>query len=788
MVFGPAEVPDALLFVDIESGQSLADLRLVPYEIYSNVRTILVRAEGDIDQQADLLKDEGRRLCRVIDEPGVPTKLLAIDSGFPISEPISLLRRARAIELTALLSWGKAIWAPSDHHYVLPSGRHAATFIKLGHAIRGPRDAVVVARWLFPHFQEDETGLVLDTGTLAAVALALQTELHHFGRRLGRVIVLDHYPRTLIDVQQAVFRAAGDARRVVAVISVSSSGQLRDRLHGAMALPALGLQQTVLQVLIDQSSAPFSNTAPSTENIDTWTPLELGQNLADARTFDRNCEICRDAKRAPLVAINPLTFELEYLPQIKAVTPCTKDPGRNYRFWEICSESDGLALDEDPDSHAAKYRPRGKRMAIHVRWKNLLSNASFRNEVGTRLRDPRLVEHLSCNGERLVLVPSSDAARSGFDQLWDTIRHSVGSTTYHCFPNEGEWSEELKGRVNEASDILVLSLGTVSGSTLQRARNVIQSRPPQGTYDRLRALVVHARPGGTREWQTLRNSFAGRIEAMWSCIMPTRSVLTEESVLFDTIDVNQLEEDELAFFEERRALCSDGHVGGEHMLFWGARDEDRLSPHSIYGDTLRPLTTFVAVGAAMEARRHEEYSVPQRMAFDLRAITRSYYDPLIVASVLRWLQPFEQWWGTALPLEMPSGNVAAGQVERVATAVGELLWRAAPTQRRILMPELLLAYALGKIPKLEAEAAMSYAVRAVGTLGPGNERGSLRLALRLAQGGAAVPVATNHPTGEPGSGLGSSSLRKREEAEVHKTPTWKEWFSAMPIPGWLRRD
>lgn len=731
-VFGPSSAPGSLLFIDVEPGQPITHIRDVKHEIFFNVRDILVRLDNGALDSSKGLFPEGVNVAKLVERVGEQPRLEWKTHDALKHEQGDLLRRARAIELTAMLHWGRAIWAPADHHYLLPSGRHAATFIKLMNAIRGTRDAVVISRWLLRHFSNEDKGLVIDTGTLSAVALSLEAELTRAGRRLGRVVVLEHYPRTAIDVQRAVLRAAEGGSGAVAVLSVNSSGQLRDRLHAALTLPTMN-GQGAMEILVDQSGSVITPSDSSFEHIDTWTPLESSRPLADARTFERNCALCRDAQRAPIVTINPITFEQEYLPQIKAVAPCLKDPERNRSFWDICSTANALGLDETPDSHVAKYRPRGKRMGVHVRWQHLLNSDSFMANIAKELGSAPLSDYVAPRRPeaRLVLIPQSDAERSGFERLWGNISGLFGVEYYQPFPNDGEWGSDLRRRVQEAQDIIVFALGVVTGGTLHRARNVLQTSRHSSDYERIRSLVVHARASGAREWETLVNSFAWQIKAIWRCYLPARSVLDDEAALLDTVDTDQLDDDELRFWEARKELCSKGHVDVKDAIFWGSSPRDRLSPHSIYGDRLNAVTTFVAVGAAMEAKRHERYSVPQRMVFDLSGITRSYYDPLILSSMLRWLLPFEQWWGALLPLDARRHVDLSSRVEGSASVVNELLWRANPEQRRILIPEILLAYAQGKVPRMEAEAAMSYA-NAFMTQLPDDIRGSVKLALRLA--------------------------------------------------------
>jgi hypothetical protein len=105
---------------------------------------------------------------------------------------------------------------------------------------------------------------------------------------------------------------------------------------------------------------------------------------------------------------------------------------------------------------------------------------------------------------------------------------------------------------------------------------------------------------------------------------------------------------------------------------------------SLYGE-LDDRHTLVAVGAAMQEaiQRNTSDGAPDWVQFDLPNALRSYFDGLIHASILRWLTPERAWWG-------------ASRNDSVAL-IGDLQSRF-EEDWKLLLPELLLAAAQGKVP------------------------------------------------------------------------------------------
>jgi hypothetical protein len=234
-------------------------------------------------------------------------------------------------------------------------------------------------------------------------------------------------------------------------------------------------------------------------------------------------------------------------------------------------------------------------------------------------------------------------------------------------------------------------------------------------------IVMHARPETDREWTVLRNAYT-RIEALWLTPLPLRSPFEEEELLLAYVPLDEAESGASDYLKGRLAFCRDNDADwprrvathppapvDPHAVFWGmpldgsaatgwsGRDHPVLRPGSRFGHCIRATTTFAAVGSAMQRARLNAptWTAPAWHQFEMPAILRSYFDPPIVAAILRWLEPHEAWWGDR---EEDAGNVVA-----------EALARATDDDRKILLPELLLAAALGKVPKSGRDLLLSEA-------------------------------------------------------------------------------
>jgi hypothetical protein len=742
---GECSGPDSFVFVDNSIEGEHTAIRRLPVDVLRNPQaTLLIRANEEARRGAR--SEEADRIEEVIQRWGLemPVGLLHQPCGERawVEEvsgvPRMDLARARAVELEALLKWGKAIWLPEDYHYRLPSGEHAAGFVKLADAIREPRDAEVLASWLAPHLRK-ELGFVLDTGTMTPVFEAVARRMTAAGMPVGPVAVLEHYPRSSADVDDAVELAAGDKGRVLALLSVNSSGSVRDRLLTAMGRVP-GLSDPQLVVLIDK------DRPTDRPQVETWSPLPGDEPLIRRGAAAREtCPLCAGGKRSRLVPINPYTFDGMSQGELRPVMPSVNDARANSDFWQECGDGEGsIAVESRSEVEGSVARPDSGRMTLRVEVDGLLEGARFRRLARDRLErlaqplpasDPlRGVrwsrEPLRPNAE-LVLVPEHELAYPGFDAFWKEIASAVAAPDARVrpFPLRDQFGSELKGEIGRASGITIFALGAVSGHSLQRALYSVQAAHRGREYD-LQGLVLHARLPSVGDWRTLCNSFGEALHAAWIAFLPERSPLRQERDVLKPLPIASYKGVVAEFLDERLRLCAGEIVGSKPPLFWGAAPHARLSENSIFGQRLDARTTFAAVAAAMARARidHAREVAPELRVFDLAGMIRSYYDPLIIASFLRWLGPYEGWWGWQ-----------AWEAERTINTLFDRT-KDDDAALHVLVPELLLATAQGKVHDAAVETIRAQAERVLRDMGPPPRVGAaIELGLDLAEKLSAVP-------------------------------------------------
>jgi hypothetical protein len=610
------------------------------------------------------------------------------------------LDRARAVELEALLRLSNAVWTPDDYHYLLPSGEHAPGFVRLANAVREPRDAEVLASWLHRHIR-DGLGLVLDTGTLSPVALALHAEMRAAGLEPGPVEVLRGYPATQYDVSRAV-RNAQRENAVLALLSVNSSGRvlslLLDGMRSVVPIPVPGAPYQAIETFISKQPVEAHADQESGVSVAMWHPRPGGAPLvAYGAEAKRTCELCTSEDRATLVPISPDSFEGTFTATINTLTPSVPDADFNRALWEQCDRGEVIYLNAQPRSEVSIHRPPG-RMAVRIDMNTLIERPDFRDAVVHALS-----HQLARSGESLeadlVLMREDEAEAAGAAELVEALSPILGEdAAIKAFPHRGDWGAELKSTVSSAKKIVVLALGAVSGTTLQNAL-VAAQRAREPGYP-ISGLVLHARLPERRAWQTLKNSYGGRLFYAFHSYLPLISPLDAEAQTLDELrsDGGSLPEGAIEeFFDRRRRFCAEPGDEPELGLFWGSQPKQTVTPNSIFGEALRGPAVYLAVASAMERARKEARAraTPERRVFELSAIVRSYYDPLILSAILRWLRPHEAFWGY--------------QLYEAETTVMEMLGRAPAEDRRVLIPELLLAAAQGKVTRPGVLAARACA-------------------------------------------------------------------------------
>lgn len=702
--------PLPLLFVDVEPGAQPASLRTVPHEYFSPIRSLLVRGTpSEASEIEQLIRRIGLKAPTygIRHEVGIPASICSTNGDrIDASDDDDLVPRARRAELCSLLQLGEAIWESKNFHFYLPSGRHARAFVRPAHAIRTIRDARAIALWLLSHVERTGTGIVVDTHTMSAVLLALQAEATQRDFALGPIRVLEGYPTTVVSAYEAVNAVTTPVTGFLGIISVCSSGTIRDRLLLAARDRHPLVTRADIVSIIDLNPAQSSPRPPGAPQSVSLVHLGDARRPGRFHAYDGQCPLCDNAETAPLVPVDVDTFDVRFPTFVERVMPSIRDPQRNQSLWEACDRMGALEYQASPDEQVQLWRPTGA-MTWKVNWHTLLTDNRFLERCSKRLQEEvNLWQDERAKSGRspedwgkfdLVLVPARDVARPGFDHFWGAISPLFGPTAVTAFPDSGDWDNTpLAASVATAKRILIMTLGTVTGTTLQRALNEVQRTRKDANYV-LHGLVIHGRPARRRAWEVLVNSYAGRLITAYLTHVPddTSPLLEEAKHLM--ADSGALSEEAQLFLTHRLAVCRGEPGLPKHGFLWGAAPDERISPHSLFGDQLLASTTLLAAGSAIHAQREAKHPPPYRILFELPAIARSYYDPVIFACMLRWLRRAEIWWGGG---------------EQAVNALNDIFARTNNHQKPLVLGELLLASAQGKLPanavEVVAQAARNF--------------------------------------------------------------------------------
>lgn len=693
--------PNGLLFVDIEPGADIMSLREIPAEYLAGARHIVFRSSERYGVVHRILEGRGAQAA-VHWLHNMPGQATVCDAETPTSaEPSSeLVERCRAAEVLSLLDWGQAIWEPTTFHFVLPSGAHAPRFIRLANALREPRDAEVLADWLLP-FVFDDTAVLVDTGTLTPVILALRLRLASHGREIDGFAALDQYPHTMIDVVGAIDSALGsEKRRLLCLISVTSSGSLRDLLAASGRLGASLTRMDIVSVV-----ELLGSNASGTKELGVHRFVSLPDKAGTPASWQSDsCEACLDPARSTIVPIDIRTFDAVFPTLVRREMPAVASPRSNRLLWEQCDFAGAILFEAEPDFHVRPFRPASERMAVKVDLSAVL--AAVPAELGRRAAarvidaidpigargDPRHPANFDWSGFDLALIPECDVNRTGFEEFWSAASGGFGARPPHVSVSPSlDWSPETEAAVRGASKILIATIGTVTGTTLQQLLVRVQTLRRDAAYE-LFGVAFHARPSRLRAWDTLRNSFAFRLLAPWFSLLPDWSPLRDEAATLAGVNTDALSPHAVEFLEDRMLICQGSPPNNSSTgLLWGTNSATTLSSHSIFGNRLGARATFLSVGSAIHTRREESRQAPERIVFEMPAIARSYYDPLIFCSMLRWMRADEMWWGDS--------PASARQV------VQSVMDRSDPKDGVAVAAELLLAAAQRKLPRAaDAEA------------------------------------------------------------------------------------
>ncbi len=732
------------LFIDMDVGYSgfddtIAALRALHPAVIAEASTLLFRSplvrRRDSDdlvieagpgwplkidalqgQLEDALRQHGLR-PRQVGVVEFPVGRSVVGAGFEDERQQSLLLgRCRAIELEAYLLVNEAIWRPTKYHYRLPSGHHAATFVRVADALRSPRAPAALSSWMHGLLTES-VAVVVDSGTLMPIVQQLGVVAQLHGDQILHVEAVDMYPTSRFEFLSRFGRLEG--LDVLALLSVSSTGRTYEMLKRTLNDTAGDAWRA--ECLVSRGG-PFAGADgfPPVGERGPQNPWLAVENLDTPMGPEDQCRLCRQPETAQLIHIDPRTFAAMALPAPTKIMPDIDDARRNaslFEEYQACRE-------ETPVQVAG------------TEWSRVRHNPYLRSEGRQRVRFeptalvpyPRAAEALVGDRIReLEELPRRDASRDEIQRALTAVR-GAGATLAVCDPEElellgesgpeiltalvrtvcphvenviaGESPESVAEAAGESHDsVVLLAVGLQTSVTLQHLVVTVQdayrllTRSPT-----MSGLVVHAHPTDSGAWRSVRNSFRGedgipRLLSLWLTYLPRLSPLAAEFRLLETAQdewfdlatdpaaVRELWKTRLAYTDP---TDSDADAPPIASPLWTPKQRE-LRRTSRYGDLI-DRHTLVAVGAAMQhaLQNAQSAGAPEWIQFDLPNVLRSYFDGLLHASVLRWLTPDRAWWGSS---ENDCPALLAELAER-----DERDWK-------LLLPEALLASAEGKIPE-----------------------------------------------------------------------------------------
>ena len=475
----------------------------------------------------------------------------------------SWLLACREVELTALLQNGRGIWRPRHYHYRLPSGRHSATFVRLGDAIRSARDADVLAWWLHEHAVEN-VGVVLDTSTIVPIILALRNSMADEGLRLGRIETLASYPATQLEFTSSVGRAQRGEHPVLALLSVNSSGSVRDRLLDALQstdtndtakanspddIASAWALHTFVDKMGDAAYHLDNTRVGRDQRTSVWS--SHGENV---EMVPERCELCNDPRQSRTVQIDPKSFDGLILPDPVLVTPDIRVADAARVFWHLCDQTEAVSLDDDPHPSVSPIRPHGRRMGIVIELENLLrrevpimvqssSEVLYPiKELASAVKDQLQQQHKQNEEHGWVsskaaidfirsaeLVVGLDGeferAEGGGEELvervvasWDSDAEIIGFNL-----TDEHHNSQFESSVCNAATACVFVLGVVTGTSVHRVLTWIQEVRRRNGDERcdVGVFVLHLRPSSWRAREVIVNPFGkDRVVAVFESVFP----------------------------------------------------------------------------------------------------------------------------------------------------------------------------------------------------------------------------------------------------------------------------
>ena len=435
-------------------------------------------AIGDDARLRQLLagKQVGVLRPRALEEGGFSMSFTSVKGFAPITD--LEVHDVRGSELGTLLDYSGAVFKKDEAHFVLPSGAHAAAFVRIAELMRDHLMVRILADWLSPWIQHG-TAIVSDTGDLLPLLYELRLRsVSDLGWDLP-FVTLAGYPFSaseVIEALQALRPRVQPDGSFLLLVSVNSSERLAYMFKELAGNSAFAI--AVCHTRNERSGA--LDDALVLRPIARW----------EAGVTER-CSRCVNLKRI-YVDRRTLTFTPEQT--FEAVRPAIADYTKNAAFWTAVSRTDAVRLHANaPYGHGLDGEIRHH--AVYLDVVRLLDNLEFRSTAATVLAQ--------VGSPDLVLVPEHVATES----LCQLVKDVVPNAQIRALSGFERVSADLAQEIRQADHIAVVDDVIVTGATVFGIKQEIYRLCQDGRQPELSCFVVVARPESPRVLQNIENPF-----------------------------------------------------------------------------------------------------------------------------------------------------------------------------------------------------------------------------------------------------------------------------------------
>jgi hypothetical protein len=627
---------------------------------------------GDLSAEIDDLGKNHRAIGMILTNPQ-PALYPVIGEEELFRESSALLRAARHAEVRAMLSWSDGVWMPAGFHFILPSGEHSKSFVRVADALTDLANVERLVDW-FAHLVRRRTFVFADTATILPLLQGLEIRaMQAFPdcEVVKRILPLYDLPPERVAVRFAELdawnrRGDAEASSIVAIISVHSSGGYLQRFREALA--ECESRPCVHFVII-------CNTGDTLDE-DALCQIETGRhNVAECDPNSKAIEV--DQKR----------FTTRVLVDVE-VSPLPKN----------VDVAERRTLLEDIDRHAAlrvhvERAERGDHVAAYLSTPRLLKSRVFSSKANYEL-----FRTIAGWQPDLALVPQHTASRSVVDWL-----QSHGIQNAIEIPIRGECSQDILDKIGSAKNILLSDDCVITSHTMRSMLEAVQ-RHKAAVADHsyaVRGFVLVDRTAHEKTWLGLSNrfnvDFVKGLTSGWQLPLPDYGAADRGSCPW-CIERSFLSEARLRshgsardYIEQRIARLDavEGLESNIFMLSEVCSNTDitarRTSPKSYMGDISDVGAYVFAATMVQTVRRQWEKTLDQfhkRHVIGFSGPLRYYTDPVIAAALLRAIAASESW-------SAETGAELTSALHDINHA----------NQHAVLAAEIIFAGTRGKLPK-----------------------------------------------------------------------------------------